>query len=52
MVLEQVRQIALDDLADGLVFAAAAARAEVIRDDEEYPGVRVSMTASLSQANR
>jgi hypothetical protein len=36
---------------DGLVFDTANASAEVIRDEDEYSGVRVSLTCTLSQAN-
>ena len=37
-------------LDDGLVFNTQGARAETIRDEEEYSGVRVTMTASLARA--
>jgi len=37
-------------LDDGLVFNTQGARAETIRDDDEYSGVRVTMTASLARA--
>jgi hypothetical protein len=38
------------DVDDGLVFDADQATAEVIRDEDEYSGVRVSLTCRLSQA--
>lgn len=37
-------------LDDGLVFNTQGARAETIRDEDEYSGVRVTMTASLARA--
>ena len=37
-------------LDDGLVFNTQGARAETIRDEDEYSGVRVTMTASLACA--
>jgi len=49
-ILAVVREIAAQNLADGLAFDPVSARAEVIREDEEYAGVRVSMSATLSQA--
>ncbi|WP_199522276.1 nucleotidyl transferase AbiEii/AbiGii toxin family protein [Geodermatophilus marinus] len=52
-LLHLVRDIAATsppDGDDGLVFDAQHASAEVIRDEDEYPGVRVSLTARLSQA--
>jgi hypothetical protein len=38
------------DVDDGLVFDTGHATAEVIRDEDEYSGVRVSLTCRLSQA--
>lgn len=49
-VLGIVRGIAAQHLDDGLVFDAASASAEMIRDDDVYSGVRVSLTGSLSAA--
>lgn len=51
-VLEVVKAIASTTPAvpDGLVFDAAAGTAEVIRDTDEYSGVRVSMTVTLASA--
>lgn len=39
---------AVDD--DGAVYDAASVRAESVRDDEDYRGVRVSLTATLASA--
>lgn len=49
-MLEVVREVAAIPLDDGLCFDPATARAETIRDDAEYAGTRVSLTATLSQA--
>jgi hypothetical protein len=49
-VLGLVRTIATIAAQDGLVFDAAGATAEVIRDDDEYTGVRVSLKARLATA--
>lgn len=35
---------------DGLVFDAASVRAESVRDDEDYSGVRLALTATLAGA--
>ena len=47
-VLAIVREIAAIELEDGLVFDTDAATIETIRDEDEYSGVRVSLTATLS----
>jgi hypothetical protein len=49
-VLALVRDIAALPRDDGLEFAPASAAAHVIRDEDEYSGVRVSMTATLGRA--
>jgi len=49
-VLRLVRDIAAVDLEDGLVFDIDGATAEIIRDEDEYSGVRVSLTATLATA--
>ena len=51
-ILAVVRDIAARPLADddGLVFDPGGAVAEVIRDEDEYSGVRVSMTVELATA--
>jgi hypothetical protein len=45
-----VCDIARVELNDGIVFDVDAATAEVIRDEDAYEGVRVSMTAQLATA--
>jgi hypothetical protein len=49
-VLTVVQDIAAAPRDDGLVFDPASAAAHVIRDEDEYSGVRVSMTAALGRA--
>lgn len=49
-VLILVREIAAIGLADGLVFDTGTASAESIRDEDQYSGVRVSLTATLATA--
>ncbi|HZW42813.1 MAG TPA: nucleotidyl transferase AbiEii/AbiGii toxin family protein [Dermatophilaceae bacterium] len=49
-VLELVRDIAASHKNDGLVYDSGSATAEVIRDEEEYSGVRVRLIAHLSRA--
>jgi Nucleotidyl transferase AbiEii toxin, Type IV TA system len=49
-VLQLVRSIAAAPLADGLTFDTDAAIAETIRDEDEYSGVRVTLTATLASA--
>ncbi|MBU7597966.1 nucleotidyl transferase AbiEii/AbiGii toxin family protein [Streptomyces sp. P38-E01] len=49
-VLEAVREIAAQPVEDGVVFGADEAHAELIRDEDEYNGVRVSMTVELASA--
>ena len=50
-VLELVCRIADTTFPDGLTFDTSAARAEIIRDDEDYSGVRISLTAHLATAD-
>ena len=50
VVLELVRSIAAVVMDDGLIFDADSATAEIIRDEDEYSGVRVNLTAALSSA--
>jgi Nucleotidyl transferase AbiEii toxin, Type IV TA system len=45
-----VCDIARIELNDGIIFDVDAATAEVIRDEDAYAGVRVSMTAQLATA--
>ena len=49
-MLAIVREIAALPLNDGLMFHASAASAEVIRDEDEYSGVRVTLTGTLASA--
>ena len=49
-VLAAVRQIAGTPLPDGVVFDLETAAAREIRDEDIYPGVRVTMTARLATA--
>jgi hypothetical protein len=49
-VRELVADIAAIPIEDGLQFDAAGATAQVIRDDEEYSGVRVALAATLHSA--
>ena len=49
-VLRLVRDIAAGALDDGLVFDTDAATVDIIRDDDEYSGVRVTLTATLASA--
>ena len=50
-VLELVRDIAASHRDDGLVYDASSATAEVIRDEEEYSGVRIRLIGHLSRAH-
>ena len=50
-VLVLIRSIAAIDVQDGLVFTPDGARAEVIRGEEQYSGVRVSLACSLARAD-
>ncbi len=47
--LAVVQDIAALPRDDGLIFDAASATAHVIRDEDEYSGVRVNMTATLGR---
>lgn len=49
-VAERVRVIAALDVADGLVFDPSSVAATTIRDEDEYAGVRVKLTATLGTA--
>jgi len=51
IVLQIVREICDIDRDDGLIYDVAAATAEVIREGDEYSGVRVVMTGHLAKAN-
>ena len=49
-VLALIRSVAAVTRDDGLVFDVTSARAETIRDEDLYSGVRVSLTAGLDRA--
>ena len=49
-VLSLIREIAAIDVDDGLVFDAGHATAETIRDEDQYSGVRVTLSGTLSRA--
>ena len=49
-VLALVQDVASIQLDDGLMFDAADSRAEAIRDEDVYSGVRVTVTGTLSVA--
>lgn len=49
-VLQIVRDIAAVPINDGLIFDTDAATAEIIRDEDEYSGVRVTLSATLASA--
>lgn len=49
-VAERVRVIAALDVDDGLTFDPTGVTAMTIRDDDEYAGVRVKLTATLGTA--
>ena len=50
VILAAITEIAAVGLDDGVVFDTETAMAEVIRDEDPYQGVRVSMSASLATA--
>lgn len=49
-VTARVRQIAALDLADGVLFDTESIKASVIRDDDEYAGIRVRLVGVLGHA--
>ncbi len=49
-VLSLIREIAAIDADDGLFFDAGHASAETIRDEDQYSGVRVTLSGTLSRA--
>lgn len=49
-IRQVITQVAAIDVDDGVIFDTRAARAAVIRDQDQYPGVRVAMTAALASA--
>ena len=48
--VRRLRDIAAIPLDDGLVFGTEAVRGEIIRDEGDYTGVRVHLTAKLASA--
>lgn len=50
VVLALICDIAASDKDDGLFYDTSTATAEVIRDEDEYSGIRVSLTCHLSRA--
>lgn len=49
-VAARVSQIAVLDLVDGVFFDAESIKANVIRDDDEYAGIRVKLVGTLGAA--
>ena len=49
-MLSLIREIAAIDVDDGLVFDAGHATAETIRNEDQYSGVRVTLSGTLSRA--
>jgi hypothetical protein len=49
-VVDQVREIVSLDRGDGLEYDHAGAKAESIRDEDQYSGVRVTMACGLARA--
>jgi hypothetical protein len=50
-VLHIVRDIAASTLDDGVVFDSGAATAETIREEDDYSGVRTTLSGALSRAS-
>jgi len=51
-VLSAVRTIAAISLDDGMTFDSSGAAAEVIREEDTYSGIRVTLGGTLSRAVR
>ena len=49
-ILAAITGIAAEDLDDGVVFDTSTATTETIRDEDRYPGVRVTIPARLATA--
>ena len=49
-VLQLIRQIAQIPMDDGLTYDSETANAEIIRDEDQYSGVRVNLNGSLARA--
>lgn len=50
LILAAITEIAASALDDGVMFDTSTATAEMIRDEDRYPGIRVTMAARLSTA--
>jgi hypothetical protein len=49
-IMTAITEIAAEDLDDGVIFAVSSATTEIIREEDHYPGVRVSIAAQLATA--
>lgn len=49
-VLQLIRQIAQIPMDDGLIYYSETADADIIRDEDQYSGVRVNVNGSLARA--
>jgi hypothetical protein len=49
-ILAAITEIAAEDLDDGVIFDTSSAATEIIREEDHYPGVRVSIAAQLATA--
>jgi nucleotidyltransferase AbiEii toxin of type IV toxin-antitoxin system len=49
-ILAAITEIAAEHLDDGVMFDTSCATAEIIREEDHYPGVRVSIAAQLATA--
>jgi hypothetical protein len=49
-ILAAITEIAAEDLDDGVIFDTSSATTEIIREEDHYPGVRVSIAAQLATA--
>jgi hypothetical protein len=47
-ILAAITQIAAEDLDDGVIFVTGSATTEIIREEDHYPGVRVTIAAQLA----
>lgn len=49
-ILAAIREIAAEDLDDGVIFDTSNSTTQTIRDEDRYPGVRVSIAVQLATA--
>jgi hypothetical protein len=49
-VLDRVRELAVIDAEDGLIFDPCSASAQTIREDDDDAGVRVRLVAALGKS--